>query len=71
MERQGLNPAILDLHRRGKAIAGICGGYQMLGKKIYDPEGIESSQRETDGLGLLPITTVSPVTRRRIASPPP
>ena len=58
MERQGLNPAILDLHRRGKAIAGICGGYQMLGKKIYDPEGIESSQRETDGLGLLPITTV-------------
>ena len=58
MERQGLNPAILELNRRGKAVVGICGGYQMLGKKIYDPEGIESSQRETDGLGLLPITTV-------------
>ena len=58
MERQGLNSAIKSLHQRGKAIIGICGGYQMLGAKIYDPEGIESSQRETDGLGLLPLTTV-------------
>jgi adenosylcobyric acid synthase len=58
MQRQGLTDAIRGLHRQGAAIIGICGGYQMLGEKICDPEGIESSQHETDGLGLLPMTTV-------------
>jgi adenosylcobyric acid synthase len=58
MRRQGLTDAIRGLHHQGTAIIGICGGYQMLGDKIRDPEGIESSQHETDGLGLLPMTTV-------------
>jgi adenosylcobyric acid synthase len=58
MERQGLTDAIRRRHQQGTAIIGICGGYQMLGGKIYDPQGIESSQHETDGLGLLPMTTV-------------
>ena len=38
-------------------IMGMCGGYQMLGKKIYDPHGIESPHKEVDGLGLLNIET--------------
>lgn len=38
-------------------IAGICGGYQMLGKHILDPVGVESSIVEADGLGLLDATT--------------
>jgi adenosylcobyric acid synthase len=58
MQRQGLTDAIRGLHQRRTAIIGICGGYQMLGDKICDPEGIESSQHETNGLGLLPMTTV-------------
>jgi adenosylcobyric acid synthase len=38
-------------------ILGMCGGYQMLGQKIYDPDGVESPRAETDGLALLDIET--------------
>ena len=58
LERQGLAAALLDRHQAGAAIIGICGGYQMLGRQLYDPEGIESQCRERAGLGLLPLTTV-------------
>ena len=44
-------------HRRGGKILGLCGGYQMLGHKIHDPEGIESAPRSIDGLGYLNIET--------------
>ncbi len=38
-------------------LVGICGGYQMLGQKIYDPDKIETKKRETKGLEILPIVT--------------
>ncbi|MDG1211847.1 MAG: cobyric acid synthase, partial [Paracoccaceae bacterium] len=38
-------------HRRGGHIIGICGGYQMLGRKVHDPDGIEGAPRSIDGLG--------------------
>ncbi|PRD45091.1 cobyric acid synthase CobQ [Phyllobacterium phragmitis] len=50
-----------DLHmhlRRGGHVIGICGGYQMLGRIVRDPDGIEGGIRETEGLGLLDIETV-------------
>jgi adenosylcobyric acid synthase len=43
--------------RRGGRVLGLCGGYQMLGKKIADPNGIEGPPRTVDGLGLLDIET--------------
>lgn len=58
LEGQGLDQRIVERYRAGAAIIGICGGYQMLGTQLYDPEGIESSCRERAGLGLLPLTTV-------------
>ena len=44
--------------RRGGAVIGLCGGYQMLGRAIRDPAGIEGSPGVTDGLGLLDVETV-------------
>src|SRR5690606_27548363 len=45
-------------HRAGGAVLGICGGYQMLGKTIADPDGIEGVPGVSAGLGLLDVETV-------------
>ncbi len=44
-------------HRRGGRILGLCGGYQMLGRRILDPDGLEGPPGEVAGLGLLDVTT--------------
>jgi adenosylcobyric acid synthase len=44
--------------RRGGHVLGICGGYQMLGKRVCDPDGIEGPAGETEGLGHLDVTTI-------------
>jgi adenosylcobyric acid synthase len=44
--------------RRGGRVLGICGGYQMLGRRIADPDGIEGPPADAEGLGLLDIETV-------------
>ena len=57
MERQGLSPAVIAAFDHGAAVIGICGGYQMLGKTLLDPDGVESAVGGADGLGLLPLVT--------------
>ncbi len=57
LRRNGCAQAIQRAHRDGKMIIGICGGYQMLGQTIDDPEGIEGDIKHLPGLGLLPIHT--------------
>ncbi len=50
----------IDLHahiRRGGHVLGICGGYQMLGRSVADPEGIEGSAAAVEGLGWLDVAT--------------
>ncbi|REF89215.1 adenosylcobyric acid synthase (glutamine-hydrolysing) [Methylovirgula ligni] len=44
--------------RRGKRVLGLCGGFQLLGRRIADPEGIEGEPGETAGLGLLDVETI-------------
>ena len=43
--------------RRGGRVLGLCGGYQMLGRKIHDPQGLEGKAGNADGLGLLDVET--------------
>ncbi|MEL6210469.1 MAG: cobyric acid synthase, partial [Pseudomonadota bacterium] len=50
--------------RRGGRVLGICGGFQMLGRTIADPEGIEGPAGTDPGLGLLDVETVMHPTKR-------
>ncbi len=57
LKKLGLDRWILDRRKEGTAIWGICGGYQMLGRYVSDPYGVESTAGRLPGLGLLPIQT--------------
>jgi adenosylcobyric acid synthase len=57
LRRDGIAQAVIDAHKNGKTILGICGGYQMLGRELLDPNGIESDLRQLPGLNLLPLRT--------------
>ena len=59
----------IDIHahvRQGGTVIGICGGYQMLGTRLSDPDGIEGPARSIDGLGLLDFTTTLSETKKLI-----
>jgi adenosylcobyric acid synthase len=58
IEETGLAQQIKEYAAAGGTILGVCGGFQMLGHRIVDPEGLEGEAGEYSGLGLLPITTV-------------
>lgn len=57
LRAQGIEQALKQFADRGGHVVGICGGYQMLGERLCDPEGVESSLNSIAGLGLLPFKT--------------
>ncbi len=57
LRAQGWDTDICAHLRQGGRVMGLCGGYQMLGKKISDGQGVEGAPGEAEGLGLLDVTT--------------
>lgn len=57
LRRNGVAQAIIEARRRGASVMGICGGYQMMGQQICDPDHVEGEIEAFPGLGLLPIMT--------------
>ncbi len=55
---EGWDVDIRAHHRRGRPVLGLCGGYQMLGRRLVDPDGMEGPAGGVDGLGLLDVETV-------------
>jgi adenosylcobyric acid synthase len=58
LKRAGLDDGIRWMARLGASVVGLCGGYQMLGSTLSDPQGVEGEARSETGLGLLPVDTV-------------
>ena len=58
LRAQGWDHDIIAFARAGGRVTGVCGGYQLLGKAIHDPQGIDGAPGSAEGLGLLDIDTV-------------
>ncbi|MCU0312582.1 MAG: cobyric acid synthase [Solirubrobacteraceae bacterium] len=57
LRESGLAAAVTAAAAAGTPVVGVCGGYQMLGRRIHDPDGVESDAGSVDGLGLLDAET--------------
>lgn len=57
LRRNGVAQAIVRAHRDGITVLGICGGYQIMGQEVLDPEHVEGDIERLPGLGLLPVST--------------
>ncbi len=66
LRARGLAARVIELAHASTLVLGICGGYQMLGKKICDPMRVESNDAEVDGLGLLPTVTMFEAEKRTV-----
>ncbi|WP_372679085.1 cobyric acid synthase [Desulfosarcina sp.] len=58
LKTSGWTSRIADFNAGGGRITGICGGYQMMGSRVHDPDGLEGEPGATAGLDLLPVETV-------------
>jgi adenosylcobyric acid synthase len=58
LKESGLGNSIITAWRKGAFVVGICGGYQILGREILDPEMVEGKAPEMEGLGLFDIETI-------------
>ncbi len=71
LHKTGMATEIQNYATAGGTVLGICGGFQMLGKTLADPEGIEGQEGRYQGLDLLPLKTVitgSKVARQRLVT---
>lgn len=57
MRKNGVAQSIIKAHKNGTTVVGICGGYQIMGQDVHDPNGVEGSIERFPGLGLLPVST--------------
>lgn len=57
LRRNGVAQSILKAYKDGATVVGICGGFQMMGQEICDPDQVEGTIERLPGLGLLPIST--------------
>lgn len=57
LRRNGVAQAIIRAHREGATVMGICGGYQLMGQEVLDPDHVEGDIERLPGLGLLPVST--------------
>lgn len=57
LREKGLADVIRAHHKAGRPVYGICGGYQMMGDEVRDPDGVEGDIPALRGLGILPVTT--------------
>lgn len=57
LRRNGVAQAIVRAHREGATVMGICGGYQLMGREVCDPDHVEGEIERLSGLGLLPVST--------------
>ncbi|MEM9304380.1 MAG: cobyric acid synthase, partial [Pseudomonadota bacterium] len=58
LREQGWDHDIIAHARSGGRVLGLCGGYQLLGRRIHDPDGIDGASGDSEGLGLLAVETV-------------
>lgn len=66
LREQGWHHDIIAFARQGGRVTGICGGYQLLGKAIHDPDGIDGNPGSVEGLGLLNIETTMTAEKRTV-----
>ncbi len=57
LRRNGVAQAVVRAHREGTTVLGICGGYQLMGQEVLDPNHVEGDIERLPGLGLLPVCT--------------
>lgn len=57
LRRNGVAQVVIRAHREGTVVLGICGGYQLMGQEVLDPDHVEGEIERLPGLGLLPVST--------------
>ena len=57
LRRNGVAQSVIRAHHEGTAVLGICGGYQLMGQEVLDPDHVEGEIERLPGLGLLPVST--------------